>query len=115
MAKIKAPFNFVPLNKYVFIPEWHKIVSHDIPFKDGEDGIIRFTLKNLTPLHISQGKENNVSVSYYIDYNSNKRYFIPAPSIKGMIRSVAEVLSFSKLNTYNDDYFGYRIFVNSNS
>lgn len=115
MAKIKAPFNFVPLNKYVFIPEWHKIVSHDIPFKDGEDGIIRFTLKNLTPLHISQGKENNVSVSYYIDYNSNKRYFIPATSIKGMIRSVAEVLSFSKLNTYNDDYFGYRIFVNSNS
>ena len=106
---IKSPYNFVPLNSDVFIPEWNNLVSQDIPFKDGEDGIIRFTMTNLTPIHISQGKKkdaSHISVSCHIDEEGGKRYFIPATSIKGMIRSVAEILSFSKLNIYNDDYFG---------
>ena len=112
---IKAPFNFVPLNKYVFIPSWHAQVSHDLPFKDGEDGIIRFTIKNLTPLHISQEKQEQhdkttLSIPCHIDINGKKCYFIPATSLKGMIRNVAEILSFSKLNIFNDDYFGYREF-----
>ena len=120
---IRSPYNFVPLNQDVLIPDWCDKVSHDIPFSDGEDGIIRFTITNLTPLHISQGKASKdgksdgitSSVLCHTCADGVKRYFIPGTSIKGMLRSVAEVLSFSKLTDYNDDYFGYRIFMNPKS
>ena len=109
---ITSPYNFVPLNHDVFIPSWGRMVSHDIPFSDGEDGVIRFSLKNLSPLHVSQGKGGDgVSLSCHIDSNGEKRYFIPASSIKGMLRSVAEILGFAKLRFFNDDYFGYRTFT----
>ena len=35
---IKAPYNFVPLEKTAFYPEWANHISQDIPF---EDGVIR--------------------------------------------------------------------------
>jgi len=41
---ITAPFNFVPLNKKVFFPDWAEKVSHDIPFSDGESGVIDITI-----------------------------------------------------------------------
>lgn len=113
---ISSPYNFVPLNLNVFIPEWNDKVSHDIPFSDGESGIIRLKIKNLTAMHISGGKDkDNISFPCHLMKDGKRQYFIPATSIKGMIRSVAEVLSFAKLNQYNEDYFGYRIFMNPKS
>lgn len=106
----------MPLNHDVFIPDWSDKVSHDIPFSDGESGIIRLKLKNLTAMHISNGKDDkNISFPCHIMKDGKRQYFIPATSIKGMIRSVAEVLSFAKFSQFNDDYFGYRIFMNPKS
>lgn len=119
---IRSPYNFVPLNHDVFIPDWHDKVSHDVPLAESESGIIRFTITNLTAMHISQGKEKgkdgnttNKSVFCHVEKNGNRQYIIPGSSIKGMLRSVAEVLAFAKLTQYNDDYLGYRIFMNPKS
>ena len=38
--QIKAPYNFVPINHEVYIPSWGKQISMDVPFSDGEDGLI---------------------------------------------------------------------------
>lgn len=106
-----VPFNFVPLNHDVFIPEWGDEISQDIPFEDGEDGVIRFTITNTTPLFIKNDTNKDKSDSAYVeDANGNRHYYIPATSIKGMLRSVFEVLSFSKMQKYDDDFFGYRNF-----
>ena len=35
---ITAPYNFVPLNKHIYLPDWADQISHDIPFEDGKDG-----------------------------------------------------------------------------
>lgn len=106
-----VPFNFVPLNHEVFIPDWGDKISHDIPFEDGEDGIIRFTLTNTTPLFIKNDNSKDTTDSAYVeDSIGNRHYFIPATSIKGMVRSVMEIMSFGWMRQYDNDSFGYRTF-----
>lgn len=108
---ITAPYNFVPLNKYVYMPDWVEKVSHDIPFEDGEDGTIDVIIKNVSPLFIRNASKTGMDEfsTHVVDRDGNKHYFIPATTIKGMLRSVMEVFSFAGMNRYDDDYFAYRI------
>lgn len=111
---IKAPFNFVPLSDKVYFPDWADKISHDVPFEDGESGIITLEITNATPMFIrdghAQGKETEWS-SHVLDEKGNKRFFIPGTSLKGCFRSVFEILTYSKLNRYNNASFGYREFT----
>ncbi len=90
---ITAPYNFVPLNEKVFFPPWANEVSHDIPFKDGESGQIDITITAKSPIFI-RDHENKEEFCQH-----NGDYYIPSSSVKGMIRSVLEIMSFSKMNT----------------
>ena len=112
MEKIKAAYNFVPLNKYVYQPEWSENISQDVPFSDGEDGIIEISIKNISPLFIRNGNEKSNVSEYSANISSEadkqKQYFLPATSLKGMFRSVLEILSFSSMKQFNNDSFGYR-------
>lgn len=134
---IKSPYNFVPApaKDEVFHPDWAKQVSHDIPFSDGESGEITFTITAKTPIFIRNGhskkdhevferwrdeyncddsrltNDEKISLDRYLSFsNYNGKYFIPATSIKGMLRNVLEILSFSKLNPnlVNDDRYSHR-------
>lgn len=110
---LKAPYNFVPLNKDIYVPSWWNQVSHDIPFSDCEDGYIEVGFSNLSPLFCRDGHSRNNQSDYSAhikDKDGNKIYFIPATSIKGMLRSTLEVLSFAKMSQYCDRYYGYRDF-----
>lgn len=113
MPTIKAPYNFVPLSEKVFIPSWAEQISQDIPFSDGEDGTIEVIIKNLSPLFVRNGhvKDEPTEWSSHIIVDKQKKYFIPATTLKGCFRSVLEILSFSKMSRYNDDFFGYRSFT----
>lgn len=99
---IKAPFNFVPLNEKVFFPDWADQISQDVPFSDGESGTIELELIAKTPIFVRNGhtrddasKPNDNYTSFSKDAHGN--YFIPATSIKGMIRNVMEIMSFGKM------------------
>lgn len=111
---IKAPFNFVPLSDKVYFPDWADKISHDVPFEDGESGIITLEITNVTPMFIrdgyAQGEETEWS-SHVLDEKGNRHFFIPGTSLKGCFRSVFEILSYSKLNRYNNASFGYREFT----
>ena len=108
---IKSPYNFVPLNKQVYIPDWWDKVSLDIPFEDGIDGLIVVTWKNISPLFIRDASVGNGKFSMHIaDQNGTRRYFIPGASLKGMLRSVISILSFGKMEQYENQYFGHRDF-----
>jgi len=88
---ITAPFNFVPLSDKVFFPPWAEDVSHDIPFKDGESGEIDITITAKSPIFIRDHENPEEFCSY------DGEYYIPSTSVKGMIRSVLEIMSFGKL------------------
>ena len=115
--KLKSPYNFVPLNADVYIPSWVKQISMDVPFSDGENGLVEVEMVNDTPLFIRNGvgastSEKEKFSAHVTMPNGEKRYFLPGSSLKGMLRSVMEVLTFARLKEdfYNDDFYGFRSF-----
>ena len=105
---LTSPYNFVPLNSKVYIPDWYGLVSQDIPFEDGEDGYIELTWHNDSPLFIRDKDKDDPE---HAPMNINGRYFIPGSSIKGMLRNVLSILAFGKMEAgeqYHDRFFGHR-------
>jgi len=101
---ITAPYNFVPLNKEVFYPSWSEEVSHDVPFEDGESGEIDITITAKSPIFI---RDHNNPEEFC---QHNGEYYIPSSSIKGMVRNVLEIMSFSKMRdeNFDDDTYAVR-------
>lgn len=115
MTKSTSIYNFVPLNKEVYVPAWSAQVSQDIPFSDGEDGVIELTFHNVSPMFIRNGSSDSRNPSPYsahVEADGRKLYFIPGSSLKGMIRSTMEIMTFAKMsrNLYTNRYFGFRDF-----
>jgi len=117
---ITAPFNFVPLNEKVFYPDWSEQVSHDIPFSDGESGVIDITITAKSPMfirnHYQEGDKfytdkegNKISKEFCHIKNSDgsKQYYLPASSLKGMVRSTLEIISYGKIIIDNDKHSQY--------
>jgi len=122
MTQVKSPYNFVPLNKKVFLPYWSKYVSHDIPFKDALSGKIKLKITAKTPIFI-RGKEEpnsntpkigNTPIYQYRFFKHKGKYCIPGTSIKGELESILENLSFAKLNRLNDSKYSIRDWDNKN-
>lgn len=113
---MRAGYTFVPLDERVFFPDWAVQVSHDLPFRDGLSGEISYEVEAESPIYIRNSntinRESDLSFNHYVDELGAPRYFIPGTSMKGMIRSIAEVLSFSKLSQLNDGRFSFRDFDN---
>ena len=111
---LHAPFNFVPLPDKVFFPKWAGNISQDIPFEDGESGVIELEITAQTPIFVRNGEKRAAMESKEKVFEFSKApdgtYFIPGTSIKGAIRSVLEILSYGKLDThvFQNSSFGIR-------
>lgn len=117
---LKAPYNFVPLNKTVVKPHWANYVNHDLPFDDAQSGHLEIELVAKSPLYVRNGvpdslpKEIRESERKLFSQHQN-RYFIPGSSLKGMIRSVLEIMSFGRITDKIDDVtLAQRDFSNPN-
>lgn len=115
MGTITAPYNFVPLNKYVYCPDWADQVSQDVPFSDGEDGYIEVTWQNVSPLCIRDASaERGNKDPYYSMHikqsDGSRLYFLPGSSLRGMLRNTLNIMSFGKMVQYDDRFFGHREF-----
>lgn len=105
------PYAFIPLSEKVFsyTEEEKKAFefAQDIPFKDGLSGKIHVKMIAKTPFIVKDVKEEKQE--YYENYNiikednKQKKYFIPATSLKGMIRSVFEIITLSNIRNYMAD------------
>jgi hypothetical protein len=102
---VHAPFNFVPLADTVVLPEWGMNVSHDLPFRDGASGVLKFTLKNETELIVGAGTQQQDVQQFLLP---DGRPAIPGSSLRGMIRAVLEVATFSRFRQVDDSRFGVR-------
>jgi CRISPR-associated protein (TIGR03986 family) len=66
-------------------------VSHDIPFEDGESGVIDIKITAKSPIFIRDHEKQEEFCQH------NGEYYIPSSSVKGMTRSVLEIMSFGKI------------------
>lgn len=103
---IDAPYNFVPLADWVHIPEWAGRVSHDLPFRDGLSGHLDLTITAHTPILV--GREQQSSGQAHPYQLPDGRYALPGTALKGVIRSVVEIASFSRMALVDNQRLGVR-------
>ena len=127
MDYVKSAYNFVPApdNDQVYTPSWAKDIDelplHVIPQKDALSGEIEISITAETPIFIKEGiskeeaeNKKNAGIAFefehYVNKNGAKQYFIPATSLKGLIRNTIEIISFSRLNPklVNNNRFSLR-------
>lgn len=117
MSNIKSPFNFVPVSEKVYFPDWSEQISYDVPFSDGISGTIHLHITTHTPTFVRNGHTKEDAEKKYPTYNSfskiANRYFIPATSIKGEVRNILEILSFSKMDIDRSSLFAQREWDNT--
>ena len=117
MPNIKSPFNFVPVSEKVYFPDWSEQISYDVPFSDGISGTIHLHITTHTPTFVRNGHTKKDAEKKYPTYNSfskiANRYFIPATSIKGEVRNILEILSFSKMDIDRSSLFAQREWDNT--
>jgi len=124
---IPSPYNFVPLHdKVIFMDDisekmgikrkLSEKISHDVPFKNGLSGEIDITLTTESPAYVRNGgswndndRTNPNSKMNEFFQIQNGEFYIPGTSMKGMIRSVFEVATFSKMNANLVDNNRYSI------
>lgn len=108
--QVHAPYHFVPLSKWVYLPEWAHLVSHDHPFEDGLSGSINIKLINKTELLVGANttrQERQPSQVHWAK-TPNGKPVIPGSSLKGMVRSFLETATFAKFKQVDDNRYAYR-------
>jgi CRISPR/Cas system CSM-associated protein Csm3 (group 7 of RAMP superfamily) len=104
MGTAKAPYNFVPLNQTVV--EAEQIPDFDKYHNDRYTGYIDIEIENLTPLYIQNSVKGKQKSSDF--FNVDGKYIIPGSSIRGMIRTLVEIISYGKFGYFNDERLYYR-------
>lgn len=111
---VGAPYNFVPFADPVLpYPNSGEMPKHDDVSWENEtgqkerlySGEFSYEIKAETQIFVGEGKEPDASAeSFY--RNSEGKYAIPGSSLRGMIRSNAQILSLSSVG---DDVDNYRL------
>ncbi|MFH1035292.1 MAG: hypothetical protein V1806_12355, partial [Pseudomonadota bacterium] len=126
MPEPKAGYRFVPLNSQVCPaplgfakkqpgqPLPQDKISLGRPLPNGYSGTIKVTWEAETPICVGQREkasqvDGDEKPGATRPFKLGDDYAIPGSSLKGMLRSVVEILSFSHLGQINDHHrFGYR-------
>lgn len=109
-----APYNFIPLNEKIIsntVLSNLKMNKYDI---NRNTGWIELVIEAITPLYI-RGTLTKSEVEQEIDSKNKpdffapvKRISIPGSSLRGMTRSMVEIVSFSKFEFFEDRRLYYR-------
>ncbi len=107
---IDAPYNFVPLSDWVHTPDWGWQVSHDLPFRDGLSGHLDLLITAHSPILVGRDRRRGEEpsddhpgqVHPFQLPDPDGRYAIPGTALKGMIRNVVEIASFSRMGMVDD-------------
>ena len=111
----RAPYNFIPLNDKVVKSEYEKWES--IPgfntYDNGKfTGFIDLEIETKTPIYIRDMKQiKDIDKEDYQPstfFFKEKEYRIPGSSLRGLTRSMMEILSFGNFGFYDDKYLYYR-------
>lgn len=115
----KAPYNFVPINEKVVVSPLNVEEILFNSYKSGPDyltGKISLEIEAMTPIYIRGmksiiSKESGNSAEFF----KGKDYCIPGSSLRGLLRTMTEIVSYSKMGSINNDTltkrFHYRAFA----
>lgn len=111
MNYIGAPYNFINLDRNILIryENISDLPDHDKIYTDKLSGEIEYTIKNETPLFISNGakKESDFELDFF--RNVSGQYAIPGSSIRGLIRNNVQILGFGVVGgDIENKYMMYR-------
>ena len=118
----KAPYNFIPLPKAVLrAPEWSSEnlpAQHDRYIPGRYTGWIDVTVRAETPLFIrcapavqqadDSDPKTNIHRRQFFHRGDESRPVIPGSSMRGMIRTLAEIVSYSKIQDVSRTRLVYR-------
>jgi len=113
-----APYNFVPLN--TSIVEADPKLPQDKYYSDRLSGHIDCDLETLTPIYIRDSlTEDEVIKGEAKDksdfFSPADTVRIPGSSIRGMVRSLVEIVSWSRFGFFEDKNLYYRSFADISS
>lgn len=107
-----APYNFVPLPDSVRLLK-KELPSHDTYHEKLLTGKFTCTLTNATPIYVRAAqtteeyqKEQPSPEPFY--YEQDKKYLIPGSSIRGMLRTLVEVVSQARIAPVTEKRIFYR-------
>lgn len=104
---LQAPYNFVPLNAQVLATPLEGDPDLATPHEDGLSGELVVEWRVETPLLVG-GNDNNSPFRLDDDPTGTGDYAIPGASLRGMVRSVLEIMAFAHLDLFTDRRFGFR-------
>lgn len=115
---IQAPYRFVPLSNLVVLPDWASKVSHDKPFKDGICGELEISITThgemcLGGEQVAATIQEAGQVRFY--RTPDDKVAIPGSSLKGMVRNVLEIATFSRFKQVQDQKLGVRDISEANN
>lgn len=115
---IQAPYRFVPLSSLVVLPDWAEQVSQDVPFKDGICGELEVEITAHGKVCV--GGEQTPSSEQapgriYFYRTADDKVAIPGSSLKGMLRNVLEIATFSRFKQVEDQKLGVRDISEANN
>lgn len=118
-----APYNFIPLNDKVINVDINSIPSFNTYHNDRYTGYISLEIETLTPLYI-RDTFNDVEYNKMIESRGeslkdiNSDFFSPGglirisgSSLRGMIRTLVEIVTFGKFTHFDDRKLYYRGFA----
>ncbi len=113
-----SPYRFVPMGDKIFYPsDFGEVsddkISFDKPFKDAHSGVLELEIEALSDIFVGDIKpENDKEAQGFFKLGEN--YAIAGSSVRGVISTIAEILSYAKFKTqdakiayrdlYNEDY-----------
>lgn len=108
-----ANYRFIPVNSQVVAPPLDfKDISHAKPLRDGLCGTINVTWTAETPICVGSAEPDTTKGEDVVTpFELGGKYALPGASIKGMLRSIVEIATFSHLGQINSQHhYGYRDF-----
>lgn len=102
---VGAPYNFVPIREETYEYSKEKYPMHNVISSELLSGCIEYKVKALTKILVDggekEGEERQIG-KFYVD--AYGRYAIPGSTMRGLVRSNAQILSFSDFDNDIDDY-----------
>lgn len=98
-----TPYNFIPFPKKVIYryDKFENLPSHGFQENNKlKSGCIEYTVESKSPLFIGSGNQEF--------FNIDGEYMIPGSSIRGRVRTNAEILSYAKPQFIGEQTFWYR-------
>ena len=111
-----APYNFIPLPEEIVTLSVHELPDQGVYEADRHTGHIECELTTASPVYIraaltpEQAKESTQSKDLpdFFFLNDKQRPVIPGSSLRGMLRTLVEIITYSKVSNVSDKKLVYR-------